>query len=109
MATRRSLKEEEIIKREGGYACIPSTAGIQVGGEEARRGRAQVVYTRTLLAAIPLPLFLSCFFFSIHTDGFCTLCIVFLELLPSTDGVRASSVNLSGFIVPLPPSPTNTF
>jgi hypothetical protein len=91
------------------YTCNSRYSGWRGGGH--RRGRAQVVYTRTLLAAIPLPLFLSCFLFSFTSIQMVFVyCIVFLELLPSTDGVRASSVESvrlhSSYI---PPSPTNAF
>lgn len=67
-------------KRRRLWWYVPVTAGIQVEGEEARRSRAQVVraihtHTRTLLAAIPLPLFQSFFkffffFFIIHFSFF---------------------------------------
>ena len=92
---------------------IPATAGIQVGGEGGQKGQGTghiyCKHTCTLLTTIPLLLFLYCFFV------FCFLQMVFCILysLPWTVAFLGwcarSSVNPSGFIVPIPSSPTNTF
>jgi hypothetical protein len=72
---------------------IPATAGIQVGEEGGQKeqgaGRIYCTHTRNLLTTIPLLLFLHCFFVFFFFRWFFVYCIVFLELLPSSDGVHA--------------------
>ena len=66
---------------------------FRLDGREARRGRAQVIYTAhtPALSWRPFLFYSFCivFLYFVFFRWFFVYCIVFLELLPSSDGVHA--------------------